>query len=49
MLPLSVARWVHVLFGSVVVCSQARLFIVLGSFFPTRMRGGDESSVSPCD
>lgn len=39
MLLLSVARWVRVLFGSVVVCSQAGLFIVVGSFFPDAWRG----------
>lgn len=45
MLLLSVARWNYVLFGSVVVCSQAALFTVAEFFFfPTRMHGWDESS-----
>lgn len=32
-LSFSVARWKHVLFGSVVVCSQAAAFTVLEYFF----------------
>lgn len=42
MLLLSVARWNYVLFGSVVVCSQAALFTVVEFIFffrPGRMAG----------
>lgn len=46
MLLLSVARWNHVLFGSVVVCSQAALFTVVEFYFFSDQDAwlGDESS-----
>lgn len=47
-----VARWNYVLFGSVVVCSQAALFTVVDFFFffPDQDAWlGRVFSVSPCD